>query len=378
MNDQQGRETKVTGAYPAARTNRGVSACESRQRLTAFIPVRRSGRCSWWWSDVGLHLVREAEDLAPDILTWRERYVLSVLAHAAIDETRECPHGIEDRPEIIKRLRLTRSERYAVLASLCDKGALLRLERGPSWCQAVYANRFFRDDRLPEGSGETQTLQDPASGPKGLGNPDPTTKDRASKGPGNPDASESASPVKGPETPDATSAKGPGNPDPIGERPGLKPRGKTPPTPPPGQRPMIPSACQAKPRGRGTQIDKPDPDSETPELRPLVTEIRGMRSGKGWSAESITRALEDAHAVDHSWSQVFEAMRIVASDPETDRPGRLPFVGPWWPEAARRILARTAVEQVPASQRHQWTPDQAGNCTHCDLPRTNRRHQEAS
>lgn len=87
---------------------------------------------------MGWQLVREAEDHGPDGLTWRERYVLSVLANAAMDLTRECPAGIENRPEIMARLRIGRNEFYAVLSALCAKGALVQLRHGGNGRTSLY------------------------------------------------------------------------------------------------------------------------------------------------------------------------------------------------------------------------------------------------
>lgn len=151
---------------------------------------------------MGWQLVREAEDHGPGSLTWRERYALLVLASAADDARRECPPGIEDSPEIVARLRLGRSERYSVIRSLCDKGALLHAERGRNGVAAVYLVAPL----APAGTGD------------GAGLP----VDNPSKGPGSPDASGW---LKGPgsaaegsgfgaEGSGFHASKGPGNPDP--------------------------------------------------------------------------------------------------------------------------------------------------------------------
>jgi len=165
---------------------------------------------------MGWQLVREAEDHGPAALTWRERYALSVLANAAMDTTRECPHGIEDHPDIIRRLRLGRSERYAVIAALCEKGALLQLERGRNGVRAVYAIAPFAALAHLMGLG---TPVDNA--PKGPGTPDPSPVDNGFKGPGNPDASGRVVELKGPGSATEGSGfpglKGPGFPDPIGD-----------------------------------------------------------------------------------------------------------------------------------------------------------------
>jgi hypothetical protein len=146
---------------------------------------------------MGWQLVREAEDHSPDELTWRERFALGVLANAAMDDTRICPDGIEDRPEIIRRLRIKgRSDRYEVIKALCDKGALIRVERGRNGVAAVYAIAVMA----------------PAVALKGPPNPDPRTVD-------NPvDNWAEGSGIPGPSTCGLGSGnpgfKGPPNPDP--------------------------------------------------------------------------------------------------------------------------------------------------------------------
>ena len=167
---------------------------------------------------MGYQLVREAEDHAAASLTWRERFALSVLANAAMDDTRECPHGIEDNPDIVRRLRLSRSARYEVLAALCEKGALIQVERGRNGVKAVYAIAPFVALVHLKGPGNPDATA-PGNDSKRPGNPEPSAVDNKSKGPGNPDAS---GPSKGPGDPDARDAeesgfpgrKGPGNPDP--------------------------------------------------------------------------------------------------------------------------------------------------------------------
>jgi hypothetical protein len=170
---------------------------------------------------MGWQLVREAEDHGPDSLTWRERFALSVLANAAMDSTRECPHGMEDNPDIVRRLRLGRSERYSVIASLCDKGALIQVERGRNGVRAVYAIAPFATLAYLMGPGNP----DPSpvdNRLKGPGFPDASPVDNAPKGPGNPDASEGGAMLKGPGFTSEGSGfdplKGPGFPDPIGDR----------------------------------------------------------------------------------------------------------------------------------------------------------------
>lgn len=177
---------------------------------------------------MGWQLVREAEDHAPDSLTWRERYALTVLANAAMDQTRECPHGIEDNPNVIRRLRLSRSARYEVLASLCSKGALVQVERGRNGVRAVYAIPPFvalaqlealANGGKGPGTPDACPVDNP---PKGPDSPDPSLVDNPPKGPANPDAWAHVHPLKGPgltaEGSGFSGLKGPGFPDPIEDR----------------------------------------------------------------------------------------------------------------------------------------------------------------
>jgi hypothetical protein len=150
---------------------------------------------------VGIRLFVEVLKHAPEELTWRERYALTVLAENANDGTRECWPGIEDDPEIALRMRLPgRSSRYEVLKALRTKGALEGVSAGRRGRRAVY--------RIPVmGPGTTDAI-DPRKGP---GTKDP----KNGKRPESPDPeSGKAGPNRGaqrPETPDANGEKGSGN-----------------------------------------------------------------------------------------------------------------------------------------------------------------------
>jgi len=170
---------------------------------------------------MGWQLVREAEDHAPASLTWRERFALSVLANAAMDDTRECPHGIENNPDIIRRLRIkNRSERFDVLAALCDKGALIRVQRGRNTVRAVYAIAPFQAMAHLKGpvNPDASPVDNQSKGPE---KPDASPVDNTLEGPGFPDPWTGAWTVKGPGfTPEGSGfhpRKGPGFPDPIGD-----------------------------------------------------------------------------------------------------------------------------------------------------------------
>jgi hypothetical protein len=168
---------------------------------------------------VGIRLFVEVLEHAPDALTWRERYALSVLAENANDATRECWPGIEDDPAIAHRMRLPgRSSRYEVLKALRAKGALEGVTAGHRGRRAVY--------RIPVMGPALPDAPDPGKGP---GSPDPMDE----KGSGLPGQS-----VRDPRT--QSNGKRPGSPDPNGKKGSgndpervREPHGKGPETPDP-------------------------------------------------------------------------------------------------------------------------------------------------
>ena len=275
---------------------------------------------------MGIRLVMEAtSSRVPDALTWRERFVLTVLASSAMDATRKCPEGIEDSPDLIARLRLGRSERYAVLASLVAKGALERFERGRNGVKAVYAIAPFEAI---------------------------TGMER----PGEPDAPPVDNPLKGPGIPDATGPlKGPGSTDPAPYKgiKGFKTGGGTP--PPPGIRPLFPCALPDAPpeEGESPRAKNPAPHAAARDRQALAAEIRKSRSD--WSARSVLRALERPDVAERPWPLVCEAMRIMAADPATQHAGRLEYDGPWWPEAARKLGTASTARQHWCGKCHEQT-----------------------
>ena len=125
---------------------------------------------------MGIRLMVEVFDAAPQTLTYRELYVLLVLAENARDDTRQCWPGVEDNPDIIRRLRMRRSQRYDAIKALVAKGALVRVRRGQKHGRAVYGIPRFtaqgpetpdaeQDVSVPE-TGTPSESQRPA-------NPDP-------------------------------------------------------------------------------------------------------------------------------------------------------------------------------------------------------------
>jgi hypothetical protein len=296
---------------------------------------------------VGIQLVKDAATRAPDSLTWRERYALMVLAASAMDATRECLPGIEDNPDITERLRLGRSERYAVISSLVAKGALMRLERGRNGVKAVYAIAPFAT--LPgiaerPGEPDASPVENPreASGKPGRFDP--------AKGPGSTDEGSGKLGLKGPGNPDAAPYKG---------SYGFKTGGKTPP-PPSGSRPL-PFALPDVPPEEGEFTKVKNPAANDPK-RDLAAEIRKTRDD--WTVRSIIRGLERAMATGREWPLAAEGMRIIAADPATQHAGRLEYDGPWWAEARRRL-------GIGTGQRPEWCGqcEQETRLTREDNPR---------
>lgn len=91
---------------------------------------------------VGIRLWVETMDHAPAVLTWRELWVLSVLAENANDTTRLCWPGYDGDSErshrFRARVRCSRTQFYSTLASLADKGVLETVERGHNGRNATY------------------------------------------------------------------------------------------------------------------------------------------------------------------------------------------------------------------------------------------------
>lgn len=145
---------------------------------------------------MGIRLMVEVLDYAPDNLTPRERWALIAIAEDARDETRMCLKGIESNPVLARRLRVGRSERAAIIKALIDKGALERVKRGQKHQHAV-----FRIPRLapPEDGGSQGPETSEAENEFRVR--ETGTQDR-SQGPESPDAED----AQGPDS--ATSASG--------------------------------------------------------------------------------------------------------------------------------------------------------------------------
>lgn len=326
---------------------------------------------------LGFELVTECMGTPSDDLTWRERFALLVLAREACDATRLCPPGIESAPEIVARLRLSRSARYEVLSALCEKAALVHVERGRNGVDAVYAIAPF----APGGPERPGYPDAPPVTVKGPGFTDATT---GAKGPGFTDATAlkgpgfttQASGVSGPLAAEGSGfhvVKGPGSTDASRARSGslgfkdLKTNPPTPPTPPaPYQPPLL--AAVANPGEGGREF----PAQGNPELLALAAEVG--RARPEWSARSVRRVLERPGIAARPWPLVVAAMRLVAADPGTKYPGRLEHDGPWWADAAAAARASAA----PAAQRdagHQYDEDpETRLCRHCRGTEVDKRH----
>ncbi len=320
---------------------------------------------------MGSELVTECMGTPSDDLTWRERFALLVLAAEACDATRLCPPGIESDPEIIARLRLSRSARYEVLSQLCAKAVLVHVERGRNANGALYAIAPY-----DLGSGRPGDPDAPAV--KGPGNQDATT---GSKGPGFPDATALKGPGSttqgsgnpGPLTAEGSGfhvVKGPGSTDASRARSGslgfkdLKP----PPTPQPPLMVAVPNPGEGE--GANTGSGKP---GRFAEHTALAAEIRELRPE--WSARSVIRALERPAVAERPWPIVAAAARIMAADPATGHPGRLEHDGPWWPQAARATRTDPKRSAAPGGQ-HEFEddPSDPGRCVHCHTPESNWHH----
>ena len=225
-----------------------------------------------------------------------------------------------------------------------------------------------------------------------FGNPSPNPPEGFPKGNG--------SPREGHESPNGrvSSARSVDNPARSGEDAGQNPSGT-----PSEARPNHSAGPTGKGEGYGPVLEVAFPHSPTPSplaatepSRPLwpfaipdASPEEGDQSGEqtpgqlaavvrrirpAWSTKSIERALAESSVTERPWPVVCAAMLAVAKDPASKQPGRLAHDGPWWAEAAssRRTF-------LPPVDRHAYEPGKAGGvCVSCDLPKSNRRHLEAS
>jgi hypothetical protein len=304
---------------------------------------------------MGIRLVMEAASRhAPEGLTWRERYALMVLAASAIDATRELQPGIEDSPELIARLRLGRNERFAVLKALCEKGALVRLERGRNGVKAAYAIAPFAAVPRPERPGEPDAppVENQAADTQ---NPDATDR---TKDPGSTSEGSGFTPSKDPGSAEHTSYKG---------IRGFKTGGKTPSGP--RQSPLL----MAVPSGSPEEGEIPAGQSTLQDRQALAVEIRNARPD--WSTRSILRALDRPAVAERPWAVTAEALRIVAADSGTLHAGRLEHDGPWWAEASRRVQPSRGRHAAPGGAHRYDRDPETGLCAECRAPEVDRIHR---
>jgi hypothetical protein len=86
---------------------------------------------------VGIRLIVDVLNGAPEALTHREKLLLVVLAEDANDDTRVTWNSVE-RPEVLRGAKVSRSQLYAVLKTLVAKGALTKLAAGQKNASAKY------------------------------------------------------------------------------------------------------------------------------------------------------------------------------------------------------------------------------------------------
>lgn len=146
---------------------------------------------------MGVRLMVEVLDHAPETLTPRERWALIAIAEDARDETRLCLKGVESNPTLVRRMRTGRTERAAIIAGLIDKGALERVKRGQMHQHAVFRippltaaqGPETPDAEPPPSIRETQTLDDsqgPDSAGPGSGNCPPRVRETRMPSPQSP------------------------------------------------------------------------------------------------------------------------------------------------------------------------------------------------
>ncbi|MFD0146187.1 MULTISPECIES: hypothetical protein [unclassified Streptomyces] len=145
---------------------------------------------------MGIRLIVDVLDNAPASLTHREAYVLVALAEDANDETRTTWNSVQ-RPAMLRRARVSRSQMYVVLKSLVANGALEKVAAGQKNGTAKY--------RLPAYPAATQSPE-PRDTEVPAQRPDPRDTD-APQRPGSADTDTTA---QSPATRDADPSQSPG------------------------------------------------------------------------------------------------------------------------------------------------------------------------
>lgn len=122
---------------------------------------------------MGIRLIVEVLNSAPEALTHREKLLLVVLAEDANDDTRITWNSVE-RPEVLRGAKLSRAQLYAVIKSLVAKDALERLAAGQKNGTAKYKIAKFPESQclgIPDteppsqrpGNADTDTPQRPGT-----------------------------------------------------------------------------------------------------------------------------------------------------------------------------------------------------------------------
>ncbi|MFD7101899.1 hypothetical protein [Streptomyces celluloflavus] len=97
---------------------------------------------------MGIRLIVDVLNGAPEALTHREKLLLIVLAEDANDDSRVTWNSVE-RPEVLRGAKVSRSQLYAVLKSLVAKGALEKLTAGQRNGAAKYRLPEFKTAQCP-------------------------------------------------------------------------------------------------------------------------------------------------------------------------------------------------------------------------------------
>ncbi|MFI6530475.1 hypothetical protein [Streptomyces uncialis] len=97
---------------------------------------------------MGIRLIVEVLYEAPDVLTHREKLLLTVLAEDANDDSRVTWNSVE-RPEVLRGAKVSRAQLYAVLKSLVAKGVLTKLAAGQKNGSAKYRIAAFGGVQCP-------------------------------------------------------------------------------------------------------------------------------------------------------------------------------------------------------------------------------------
>ncbi|MFG3046305.1 hypothetical protein ACGFZR_15415 [Streptomyces sp. NPDC048241] len=124
---------------------------------------------------MGIRLMVDVLANAPEALTHREKLLLVVLAEDANDDTRITWNSVE-RPEVLRGAKLSRSQLYAVLKSLCSKGALEKLAAGQKNGTAKYKISKFPDSQC-QGFPDTEPWSQSQQFPDTDGSQSPSSPD---------------------------------------------------------------------------------------------------------------------------------------------------------------------------------------------------------